>query len=71
MKSINLPFRTDIPLSDQCSHGKAWTEYCVECDVVNLGTDIDFMERQLKRTKARLADIHRSLASPPTSKGVE
>jgi hypothetical protein len=60
-KMIELPFRTNVPLSAQCSHGKTWDEYCVECDVVNLVSDIDETERQLKRSKARLADIMRYL----------
>lgn len=55
--TINLPLRRDVPLSDQCSHGKTWDEFCARCRVVSLEESIKWMEPQLRRDKAELADL--------------
>lgn len=53
-KTINLPFRQDVPLRDQCSHGKLWTQDCKECEIVSLTEWLEKMEPRIKRDRARL-----------------
>lgn len=53
-KSINLPFRHDVPLSDQCSHGKTWDEVCSDCRIVWLRECLRTMEPQVRRDRAEL-----------------
>lgn len=56
-KSIDLPLRTGIPLRDQCSHGKLWTEFCRECRIVWLEDGLEKREQRLARDKAELAEL--------------
>lgn len=58
MKSINLPFRIDVPLADQCSHGKLWTEDCIECEIVSLEDSLPRMEKTVTRDRARLGRLY-------------
>lgn len=56
-KSINLPLRSDVPLSDQCSHGKTWDEFCRDCRIVWLQESLRTMEPQVKRDRAELEHL--------------
>jgi hypothetical protein len=58
-RTVNLPFRRDVPLSDQCSHGKLWTEPCRECRIVSLTESLGWMEKQVKRDRAELDQLLR------------
>jgi hypothetical protein len=58
MKSINLPFRLDVPLADQCGHGKLWTEDCIECEILSLEDSLPRMEKTVKRDRARLERLY-------------
>jgi hypothetical protein len=68
MKSINLPFRLDVPLADQCSHGKLWTEDCIECEIVSLEDSLPRMEKTVKRDRARLERLY-AMRATATSTG--
>lgn len=57
-KTINLPIRRDVPLADQCSHGKLWTEDCIECEIVSLEDSLPRMEKAVKRDRARLERLY-------------
>jgi hypothetical protein len=63
MKHANLPFRLDVPLADQCSHGKLWTEDCIECEIVSLEESLPRMEKTVKRDRARLDRLYAMRAS--------
>ena len=61
-KTINLPFRHDVPLRDQCGHGKLWTEDCRLCEVATLSEWVEEMEPRLKRERARLDRLRKEIA---------
>lgn len=56
-KSINLPFKPGVPLREQCSHGKTWDEFCLDCRIVWLEHDMEERERQLRRDRAELEQL--------------
>ena len=56
-RTINLPIRSDVPLSEQCSHGKRWSEVCNECRVVSLRESLGWMEPQVQRDRAELKKL--------------
>lgn len=56
-----MPIRFDVPLRDQCSHGKLWTEDCKECEIVSLSEWVEKMEPRLKRDRARLDRLRKEL----------
>lgn len=60
--SIELRLRRDVPLRDQCGHGKLWAEDCTECEIVSL-TDYLYgsgnMIKRIERDKARLERLLR------------
>lgn len=53
-KEIDLPIRRYVPLRDQCSHGKLWTEPCRDCRIVSLTDWLSHMEPRIKRERAEL-----------------
>lgn len=55
--SINLPIRRDVPLSEQCSHGKTWDEFCRDCRIVSLQESLKWMEPQVRRDRAELEQL--------------
>lgn len=55
--TAELPLRRDVPLHDQCGHGKLWTEFCRGCRIVWLQDGLEDRERQLARDKAELARL--------------
>lgn len=57
MNSIELPLNQDIPLADQCGHGKRWTETCSLCEIVSLRDSLAWMEPMVKRDRARLEKL--------------
>lgn len=59
--TINLPFRKDIPLAEQCGHGKAWSEACRLCEIVSLTESLGWMEKAVLRDRARLERLQREL----------
>jgi len=52
--SISLPIRNDIPLADQCSHGKTWKEPCIDCEIVSMTEWLRTMEPRIQRDRATL-----------------
>ena len=52
--SISLPIRNDIPLADQCSHGKTWNEPCIDCEIVSMTEWLRTMEPRIQRDRATL-----------------
>ena len=63
MKHANLPFRRDVPLADQCGHGKLWTEDCIECEIVSLEDSLPRLEKAVSRDRARLERLYSMRAS--------
>lgn len=57
MKTIELPIRSDVPLTEQCSHGKTWDDFCRSCRIVTLQESLKWMEQQVRRDKAELAKL--------------
>ncbi len=45
----------DFP--DQCSHGKLWTEVCIDCRIVSLTESLKWMEPQVQRDRAELGEL--------------
>jgi hypothetical protein len=60
--TIDLPIRRDIPLSEQCGHGKAWKETCRLCEIVSLEESLRWMRPQVLRDTARLDRLRREIA---------
>ena len=59
--TIDLPIRREVPLSDQCGHGKTYDEFCRECRIVSLQDSLKWMEPQVRRDRAELERLQRGL----------
>ena len=55
--TIDLPIRRDVPLADQCGHGKRWTETCPDCEIAWLEAMLPDAERRVQRDRARLNQL--------------
>lgn len=59
-----MKVRFDIPLHEQCGHGKLWTEFCRECRIAALQESLKWMEPRVKRDQAELESHFQALATP-------
>lgn len=64
--SINLPIRRDVPLQDQCGHGKLWKEPCAECEIVWLTNSLERDEPRVARDRAKLNQLLAARSSDMT-----
>lgn len=66
-KTLSLAVKSALP--DTCSHGLAWGEVCLACDIVQTTWAIELFERLLAERKNELAVLCKAQTAAMTNEG--